>query len=93
MENKSTTENTTKKNKEKIIRKLQGEIVSDKSDKMIVVLVTRVKIHPKYGKRYKVSKKFHVHDPKNQYKVGEIVEFKEIRPISKTKKWIVIKKV
>ena len=93
MENKSSKEKINKSTKEKKVRKFQGEIISDKADKMVVVLVTRVKIHPKYGKRYKVSNKFHVHDPKNQYHAGETVEFKEIRPISKTIRWIVIKKV
>ena len=71
-------------------RKLSGTVVSDKSDKTIVVKVERVKQHPKYKKRYTVSRKYHVHDPKNEYKVGDKVTFTECRPISKNKRWRVL---
>lgn len=77
----------------KIIRKFRGLVVSTKMDKTAVVKVTRIKVHPKYGKRYHVSKKFHVHDPRNECQVGERVEFKEIRPLSKTKRWKIVKKL
>ena len=69
-----------------------GEVVSDKNDKTIVVKVNRVRIHPVYKKRMTISKKYHVHDPDNHYKVGETVSFKESRPYSKQKRWQVINK-
>ncbi len=78
-------------NKNKIIRKLYGVVVSDKMDKTIVVKVDRVKTHYKYGKRYKVSHKYHVHDKDNQYHIGDKVVFFATRPLSKTKKWTVNK--
>lgn len=74
----------------KIIKKFKGEVVSDKMDKTIVVRVDRFKMHSRYQKRYRVSKKYKVHDPKNQFKVGDIIEFAECRPLSKDKKWRVI---
>jgi len=74
-------------------RKFIGEVVSDKMAKTIVVKVARTKIHPVYRKRFSVSRKYKVHDEKNEYKVGDVVEFKECRPISKDKRWRVIKKV
>lgn len=68
----------------------KGIIISDKMDKTIVVSVSRLKQHPKYKKRYKIDKKYKVHDPKNKFKTGDKVEFIECRPISKDKKWKVI---
>ncbi|NMC51453.1 30S ribosomal protein S17 [Candidatus Kuenenbacteria bacterium] len=64
-----------------------GKVVSTKMAKTIVVLVERTKIHPKYQKRYKTSKKYKVHDEKGQYRVGDKVNFIECRPLSKDKKW------
>lgn len=74
-------------------RKLIGKIVSDKSQKTVVVKVERIKKHPKYKKRYKVFKKYKAHDEKGDYKVGDKVMIEECRPISKEKKWRVKKKV
>jgi small subunit ribosomal protein S17 len=76
--------------KDPIVRKFKGEVVSDKMDKTIVVKVEKVKIHPKYNKRYMTSKKYKVHDEKNKYKEGDFVVFQPCRPISKDKKWRVI---
>ena len=56
--------------KKVIKRKLEGEVVSDKMDKTIVVEVTTLKAHPKYKKRYKSSKKYKAHDEKNEFKNG-----------------------
>ncbi len=67
-----------------------ASVVSDKADKTIVVNVDRVRQHPKYHKRYTVSKKYKVHDEKGQFKEGDKVIFIECRPISKDKKWRVI---
>jgi len=68
-------------------RKLTGEVISDKMDKTVVVRVDRVKIHKKYKKRYTVSKKYKVHDEKNELKEGDMVTIIECRPISKNKRW------
>jgi small subunit ribosomal protein S17 len=73
-----------------IHKKFEGVVVSDKMDKTIVALVTSVKIAPKYEKRYTATKRYKVHDEKNQYKEGDKVTFIECRPISKDKKWRVI---
>lgn len=71
-------------------RQLQGVVVSSAQMKTVVVRVDRLRFHPIYKKRYTVSKKFHVHDEKEQFKVGDTVEFVECRPLSKTKKWRVV---
>jgi len=74
-------------------RVLQGTIVSNKSDKTIVVEVERKFRHPLYGKFVKNNKKYMAHDEDNAGKVGDIVAIEEHRPISKTKKWIMKSKV
>ncbi len=74
-------------------RQLQGIIVSDKMDKTRVVAVSRLKKHPRYKKYYKVTKRFKAHDEKNEYKTGEKVIIEEMRPISKDKRWKIIKKI
>jgi len=68
-------------------RVMQGKVIRDQNDKTIVVQVEVTKMHPKYGKRIRLHKKFHVHDEANQYKVGDAVKFMSCRPISKLKKW------
>lgn len=85
-------EEKTKKQAEKnvIKKKFNGVVVSDKMEKTIVVEVERVKIHPKYKKRYSVSKRYKVHDEKEEFKKGDKVSFIECRPISKDKKWRVL---
>ena len=74
-------------------RKLEGIITSDKMDKTVVVEITTLKTHPKYKKSYKSSKKYKAHDEENKYKVGELVVIEECRPLSKDKKWRVIRKI
>jgi small subunit ribosomal protein S17 len=74
-----------------IRKKFSGVVVSDKSDKTIVVKVETVKIHPKYKKRYTVSRKYKVHDEKNEFKAGDKVVFVECRPMSRDKRWRVVK--
>lgn len=69
---------------------LKGIVVSDKMDKTIVVLVERIKQHPRYRKRYRVFKRYKAHDANNQYKVGDKVTIQETKPISKDKKWITL---
>ncbi len=72
-------------------RKLQGTIVSDKMPKTVVVKVERIKKHPKYKRRYKVSKKYKAHVEDGDFKIGDKVVIEECRPLSKDKKWRVIK--
>lgn len=70
---------------------LKGVVVSDKMDKTVVVKVTRFVEHSKYGKRIKKTKKYKAHDEENSKKIGDVVEIEETRPISKDKKFKVIK--
>jgi small subunit ribosomal protein S17 len=72
---------------------LIGTVVSDKMDKTVVVKVDRKKRHAKYKKTYTVSKKFKAHSPENLYHVGDVVEIESIKPMSKEKKFIVLKKI
>ena len=71
---------------------LNGNVIRDQNDKTITVLVKRKYIHPFYGKVITSSKKYHAHDEKNKYKVGDNVEITESKPYSKKKKWEVISK-
>lgn len=73
----------------KVVRSLVGEVVSDKRDKSITVLVQHTVKHPLLGKVMKKVRKYHVHDEENRYKNGDIVVIVETKPISKTKSWIV----
>ncbi len=74
-------------------RKLKGVVVSDKMVKTVVVAVTYIKLHPKYLKQYKVTKKFKAHDEKREYHTGDKVVIGETRPLSKTKRWVVLNRV
>ena len=77
-----------KTQQKKIIkRSFTGTVISDKMDKTIVVKVNRTKIHPKYHKRYTISKNYKVHDKENKFKTNDKVSFVECRPISKDKRW------
>jgi small subunit ribosomal protein S17 len=71
-------------------RSKNGIVVSDKMDKTIVVIVHTYKMHPKYKKRYRISKKFYAHDPEKKFKIGEEVTIYETRPLSKLKRWTVL---
>ncbi len=75
---------------EKKSRTFEGVVVGDKMAKTIVVRVDRIVMHPKYKKRYRVSKRYKVHDETNTHKVGETVQFVECRPLSKEKRWRVV---
>ena len=74
-------------------RILVGTVVSDKTDKTVVVRVERKVKHPMYGKIIRRSKKYHAHDEENTFKTGETVRIEETRPISKLKTWKVIERV
>ena len=71
-------------------RILEGDVVSDKTDKTITVLVERRFKHPVYRKYVKRSDKFSAHDEANHFKAGDRVQIIECRPISKTKRWTVL---
>ena len=71
-------------------RILQGVVVSDKTDKTVTVKVERKFLHPLYQKTVRTSKKYAAHDEQNKYKIGDEVKIEESKPISKTKKWVVI---
>ncbi len=67
-----------------------GVVVSDKGDKTVTVLIERQFAHPLYTKQVRKTKKYRVHDEKNEYKTGDVVRITETRPLSKTKRWRVI---
>tara|TARA_B100001105_G_scaffold158092_1_gene127035 strand:- start:520 stop:750 length:231 start_codon:yes stop_codon:yes gene_type:complete len=71
---------------------LKGEVIRDKNDKTVVVLVKRKYTHPFFQKIITSSKKYHAHDEKNKFKTGDMVKIIESKPISKKKKWQVISK-
>ena len=71
-------------------RILTGTVVSDKTDKTVVVKVERKVKHPLYGKIIRRSKKYHAHDEANVWKEGQIVRIEECAPISKLKSWRVV---
>ena len=68
----------------------QGTVVSDKGRKTVVVRVDRRIRHPLYHKSLVRSKKYHAHDEKDEYRVGDVVRIQETRPLSKMKRWCVI---
>lgn len=76
----------------KLGRILTGVVVSDKMKDTAVVLVNRFVKHPKYGKFMQISKRFKAHDAGNAHKVGDKVEIKETRPISKDKHFVIVTK-
>ena len=69
---------------------LNGKVVRDKNDKTIVVLVKRRYSHPFFKKVMTSSKKYHVHDEKNKFKIGDLVKIIESKPHSKMKRLEVI---
>ena len=69
-------------------RTLVGKVVSDKRAKTVTVLVERRVKHPIYGKIVMRSSKYHAHDENSEYKLGDVVEIVESRPLSKTKNWV-----
>ena len=74
-------------------RVLTGTVVSDKTDKTVVVRVERKVKHPLYGKIIRRSKKYHAHDEGNEYHEGDTVRIEETAPISKLKTWRVVDRV
>ena len=74
----------------KITRTFEGKVVSNKGDKTVVISVQRTKLHALYQKRFIVSRKYQVHDPRNAFNVGDEVTFVECRPLSRHKRWMVV---
>ena len=79
-----TSENSTAP---KAVRTLTGEVVSDKMDKTIVVMVERREKHPLYKKYVRRSTKLHAHDENNECKIGDTIAIEQCRPMSKMKAW------
>ena len=74
-------------------RILQGVVVSDKQEKTLVVKVERRFTHPLLKKTVRRSKKYHAHDEKGEFKIGDTVRIQECRPLSKLKTWEVLERV
>jgi small subunit ribosomal protein S17 len=70
---------------------MSGVVVSDKMDKTVIVRVERRFMHPIYKKTIRRSSKYAAHDEKNLCKVGDAVSIRECRPLSKSKRWEVVK--
>jgi small subunit ribosomal protein S17 len=75
---------------EKRGRIVSGKVVSNKMDKSITVLIERREKHPVYGKYVTKSTKVHAHDEANTCNIGDVVTVREVRPISKTKTWMLV---
>ncbi len=71
-------------------RTQQGRVISDKMDKSIVVSIERMVKHPIYGKFVKRTTKLHAHDENNECGLGDTVEIRECRPLSKMKSWTLV---
>jgi len=78
--------------KESKKRTLSGEVVSAKMQKTAVVVVKRVKIHPRYHKRIAISTRLKAENPDNKFKEGDFVILEETRPLSKGKRWRILGK-
>ena len=74
-------------------KRLIGKIISDKMEKTVVVQVEEIKKHPLYKRRYRFHKKYKAHNEKSDLKIGDKVVIEECRPMSKEKRWKVIKKI
>ena len=70
-----------------------GVVSSNKMDKSITVAVKWKEKHPMYGKFVNKTKKFHVHDEKNECNIGDTVRIMETRPLSKTKRWRLVESI
>ena len=71
----------------KVKRIITGTVVSNKMDKTVVVAVERKFIHPTFKKVVKRTKKFRCHDEKNECSIGDFISMREVRPLSKSKRW------
>lgn len=74
-------------------RELQGNIVSDKMVKTVVVEVRTLKEHKRYKRRFWTSKRYKAHNENPEFKMGDTVIIQETKPLSKDKRWLVLKKI
>jgi len=74
-------------------RQLTGIVVSDKMQKTRVVEIMTLKTHPKYKRRYRSHERYKAHDAEDQYHIGDKVVIEEARPMSKDKRWIIVKNI
>jgi small subunit ribosomal protein S17 len=74
--------------KKSLKRTLIGKVVSDKRSKTVTVLIERRVKHELYGKIVAKTSKYHAHDEKGEFKLGDVIEITESKPISKTKNWV-----
>jgi small subunit ribosomal protein S17 len=72
-------------------RQVIGEVISDRMQKTRIVVGEKLVKHPKYKKYYKHRTKYYVHDERNESKVGDVVLIEETRPLSKLKRWRLVK--
>ena len=79
--------------KKSLKRTLIGKVVSDKRAKTVTVLIERRVKHELYGKIVGKSSKYHAHDEKGEFKIGDVVRIQECRPLSKLKSWEVLERV
>lgn len=74
------------------MRSKKGTVSSTKQDRTLVVTVHRYENHPLYKKRFRISKNYHVHNPENKsFEVGDNVTIYECKPVSKLKRWTIVK--
>ncbi len=74
-------------------KRLTGMVISNKMEKTVVVQVEEIRKHPLYKRRYRFHKKYKAHNEKSDLKIGDKVVIEECRPMSKEKRWKVIKKI
>lgn len=74
-------------------RTVVGHVSGDKMDKTVVVAVEVLRRHSLYGRPIRRTHKFKAHDPENQYHVGDLVEIRASRPLSREKRWVVTRLV
>ena len=77
----------------KVERTITGKVISDKMDKTITVVIERRLTHPLYGKIIRRTSKVHAHDENNECRTGDVVMLAQGRPVSKSKRWTLVKVV
>jgi small subunit ribosomal protein S17 len=74
-------------------RKMVGRVIRDKMNKTVVVEVVSARRDPLYGKYVRTRSRYKAHDEKNEFKIGDQVEIQEHRPISRDKRFMVVRLV
>lgn len=75
---------------DKVVQTVIGKVISDKMNKTIVVQVERKVKHPLYGKYVRRYSKMYAHDEENTCRIGDVVSIRQSRPLSKTKRWMLV---